>query len=329
MNKHLKFAVFFAIAWLIGCSRLYAAIETIEKSTQTNQPFVGQSVTVADDKFINSTFDWSSATTTWIKNRVYLRLLDFKTKIPFTTTTGTRYNVNLSVITYNDRAHPTVGSAPVAITLQVNYNPTAGSSYAGLAVYDVPDANVGYQMKVTVVSISNPDNAGQTVFPNQLQVSAAVSVNRQYNFDAAKAFSVTGNVSNGGQQAGTTKQLSLSWISPGTQEFDVEWATVDKGSDVGQIVATMDPALPGYNPSIDPTVLDQIFMNNASRITTAGNSYVIALLYNNDFVVARVRLVYYDANGNRKRGNWNYMCKKGTSSTATYNFGPSYGTTAT
>lgn len=70
----------------------------------------------------------------------------------------------------------------------------------------------------------------------------------------------------------------------------------------------------------DPTSLDGLFRNNATRITTTANNYLLSLMYNNDYVVTRVRRVQYDAAGIRNEGKWIYKCQKDGSSSSTYNY---------
>ena len=60
-------------------------------------------------------------------------------------------------------------------------------------------------------------------------------------------------------------QLSLTWqIESGAIEYDLEWTTADQGNASFSLIQQLAGTSPG-NP--DNAQLDQIFRNNASRVT--------------------------------------------------------------
>ncbi len=77
--------------------------------------------------------------------------------------------------------------------------------------------------------------------------------------------------SNNPPNTDSTDAILVSWPAvTGADEYDLEWAYIDSS------------ALGRYGNPVNPKL---IFRNNASRITTAGNSFKIPLLYDNGEIV--------------------------------------------
>ncbi|WP_139112906.1 glycosyl hydrolase 108 family protein [Mucilaginibacter sp. PPCGB 2223] len=281
-----------------------------------------------DDKLNPASgFDWSSgaSTTNSIKNSVCLRLIDNALIKNWGAGGGpTRFEVVVSINYYSDPLHPTVAtnSSPITKTLKVNYDARAGHTYKATDIYDFSDISGftgAYKIEVTVVSATSPDMTGTTI-PQVLEVSGNVVIDRQYNFAATKAFNIFPPVPSIGAGTSSSKasgQLNLSWdYFPGIEEYDLEWTTVDEGSDNQTVIDNLKTGA-----SVADADLDKLFLNNATRITTVAHQYTLSLMYNNDYLLFRMRHVHYGPGGIRIRGNWIYTNQvSSTATTHQYNF---------
>jgi len=86
-------------------------------------------------------------------------------------------------------------------------------------------------------------------------------------------------------------KLNISWTPvDGNTEYDLEWTFYDDSSDVVKNFANY--------------TFDNLFKNNASRISTKDNNYLVSLIYPSGFLFFRARAVKIDAHENRLVGEW-------------------------
>lgn len=192
-------------------------------------------------------------------------------------------------ITY--RTFPDIGDQIISnVNLQVDYSTTAGAKYKISDSYRFIN---GYRVKLNVKSITI-NGSSVTAAPEYLQLINRVVINRTYKYVPdlpiwpLAVFMPSGKSD---PQPGDVPQLKLSWPTvsggiPGAEEYDVEWTTVDVGS-------------------TKPANTEILYKNNASRITTPGNTYVLSLIYNTKYLAVRIRQVHY-TEGIRQEAKWDY-----------------------
>ncbi len=158
------------------------------------------------------------------------------------------------------------------------------------------------------MSITNTAGAGGMPF---YQLTSRITINRKYDFSPHAAIGISGTISSITSTSG--KQLALSWppvlvanIS-GAEEYDVEWTTIDSLSENYTLATQM-----AANVTQSAATLDQLFRNNASRVTTSQNNYNLSLMYNSKYIVVRIRQVQYATNGLRNEGDWDYRLSGST-----------------
>jgi RHS repeat-associated protein len=289
----------------IGINNCKAAIETHENFTDRGidiRTIQGiKHFTIADDKLTYPNFDWSIVHTHSIKNAVSVRIVDQQLvnyKI--------RLQITLSIIRYTDHTLGTTLPAQTVI-LNVDYDPAAGKTYQAIDTYYYSGA---YKTEVSVTSVINRDTPVDTNIPFILQVEGSVSIDRTYDIPPdinlnIKANKFDGTVINT-PNSQLSKQLKLSWdFTPGQEEYDIEWTTADDSGDNAQLINAMLTA--GGGTSLSTNDLDLLFHNNSTRVTVStAQDYIISLMYNNKYILVRMRYVHYTQDGIRINGDWNY-----------------------
>lgn len=118
--------------------------------------------------------------------------------------------------------------------------------------------------------------------------------NKRYNTDLGSVTMATPTYD------GTTNSLTFNWTSqPNAEEYDLEWTFVNAYSD-GALTTALSPS----QIEVDPLILDK----NSTRVTVSGNSYSIPVLFNNGYIIYRVRPVgrRVDSDGIKTTvGKWN------------------------
>jgi len=327
-----RLSFLFTIAALLTAAlNCHAAIESWRTTSNAASALsTSPALTVKDEKF-GTTFDYSTVLTTFSQQGfVSLRIVDIPPVLMNNAAGGVHYEVDISIVYFTDTANPNVPAAtPLTATLKVTYNAAAGTTYKGLDYYTLPAGTGAFKTIVSVTDVRCVETPGVLKASILgLQLESSIVINRQYKFQPSAPFKVNSAINVGSSlvnatPATVTKQLALSWDpAAGAEEYDVEWATIDNGSDLIGTVNAMDPNNAAYNANIPVTQLDQLFQNNCSRVTVSGNAYNLSLMYDNDFLVVRIRGVQYDQNGNRLRGDWNYKCNKNSGTITGYHFWP-------
>ncbi|EDM35226.1 hypothetical protein PBAL39_13377 [Pedobacter sp. BAL39] len=256
---------------------------------------------VKDEKFNNPLFNWSDITNISVQNAISLRVIDEQA-------ISRDFSCKIALkIEYFSVAGQTVPTVIDSVKLNVNYSKQSGAVYKNIDTYKFKD---GFQVKVTILDISSPEFG--TELPPVLQLNSHILIDRKYLFKPFLFIGVNGQFNSAGGKmqrlgSGSTtnngNQLLLSWsLVQGAEEYDVEWVTIDEGSEWAKLAKDMTD----NSPSLLDDQLDAVFRNNATRITTHENNYLISLLYNAKYIAVRMRQVQYDLEGIRLEGQWFY-----------------------
>lgn len=274
----------------------------------------GDSLIVKDEKFRNALFDWNEITNRTVKNFLSLQLTH-DTPVVLSKAFTCELDLKVEYFSTPDQAEPISINS---IKLKVNFTPDTGGTYKAKDVYEFSN---GYYVKVTVNSINSPE-LGDDI-PPVLQLTSQIVIDRKYAFHPEKRINFTGSIDAGStteaQTDGNARMTALAWTGPtgstqmsnyflnlywdpiqGAEEYDIEWAVFDE---VSEFTPLINQVL--GNQITDDNTLDVLFRNNATRITTEGNTYNITMVYNAKYIMVRMRQVEY-LNGYRKEGNWDY-----------------------
>ncbi|GAB2700602.1 hypothetical protein GCM10027037_26820 [Mucilaginibacter koreensis] len=252
-------------------------------------PFAKDSaLTVKDEKFQNSNYNWLAITNSTVKNSVTLRVVD-SVLINYQFT----YTLNVKIDTYSD-PNPAVAPTSVTVPLTVNYIPGQGSTYKSVDSYAFTGA---YKVVVTVMSVNT--NGGAAPAPQMVQLSSSIVIDRHYQFQPQAVIAPVYAVNN--------HMLAINWGAvAGAEEYDIEWTTLNNGNDNFTATQNIYNGTLSVDDATYNSVANQLFRNNASRITTSGNQYLLSTISTDDYLLARIRQVQYTADGLRLTGNWNY-----------------------
>jgi len=195
-----------------------------------------------------------------VQNQVTLMINEASTlylRTPFSVT------VKL-LIFYSDAKGDT---ASVVRNFTVNYDTARGATYNSRSSFVF---NGAHKVSVTVLS----DSSNVTTW----DPTSVLLIQNQLVTTPAFTFSCTNTVSNitvTPSSDPTADELPVSWnVVQGASQYDVEWTWVDSSALADTTNNYWRFGRPPYNPTL-------IFRNNATRITTAGTSYNIPLIYDN------------------------------------------------
>lgn len=190
------------------------------------------------------------------------------------------------------------------LSLSVNFDPAAGASYKGVAMYKFQG---GHKVKLTVNSISSPELGDENALPAIFRIKNQILLERKYLFSTANSDITRYQVQNG-------KQLQLNWHTvadqyPGAEMYDLEWTFYDDSSDVAAYIRTVSSASQIADGEINlaQNKLESWFLNNNTRITTYDREYKLNLAYPGGFLFYRIRGVRINPyTKEREQGDWTY-----------------------
>jgi len=144
-----------------------------------------------------------------------------------------------------------------------------------------------HKVKVELMSITT--DAAANVLP-ALMLENAIELHPVYKWSCTDN-AVQGFHANTALNTDSTDELQVSWdVATGADEYDLEWAYIDSS------------ALSRYGSPINA---DQVFAYNTTRVTIAGNSYRIPLLYDDGGILFyRVRAVQEKGSNRRLESVW-------------------------
>jgi RHS repeat-associated protein len=262
-------------------------------------PFAGPGTAIAftlkDDQFGTSLFN--SIVYRSVIGDVSLRVDDTK---PITH--DFTYKVKVKLTCYGI----TGPAVDIFADLQVTYTTAGGATYQGISSYQFSNY---YKVDVTIMTegVINPAT-DQRPEAGAVKLSGNLTVDRTFPF--TQSAPILFNTSTIDQ---TRNLLLLSWgisgpAALGAEEYDLEWTTLSAGDINGTIAANMI-ATPG---TVSAAQAASVFRNNASRITLTRTNDTIALSFNDDYLVVRIRQVQYQSPGIRLLGDWNYKLANGS-----------------
>ncbi|RWY48519.1 RHS repeat-associated core domain-containing protein [Mucilaginibacter gilvus] len=298
MIYRIKLAAILLTALLfLHVADCFAKIDNFPNALSGPFSGTGATFTLKDDQYGKSIF--SSIIYRSVTGDVSLRVDDTKL-----ITHDFTYKVGVKLTCYSN----TGPSVDINTVLQVTYKVGAGLTYQGVSSYSFSNF---YQVMVTVMSegVINPAT-DQRPEPGTVKLSGNITVDRTFPFTTSAPVLFTTTAVN------SKHQLPLSWAMSGNaglgaEEYDLEWTTVSAG-DVNAVVAGNLITNP---TSVSAAQLASLFRNNASRITMTGTEDTIAMSFNDDYLVARVRQVQYAGSGIRVLGDWNYKFASGAYAT--------------
>ncbi|WP_205509787.1 LamG-like jellyroll fold domain-containing protein [Longitalea arenae] len=270
----------------------------------------GDSLIVKDEKFRNVNFDWNEITNRTVKNYVSLQLT-YDTPIVLNKPFSCEVDLKIEYYSTPDQAEPMVINS---VKLKVNFSPDTGATYKAKDVYSFSN---GYLVKITVNNISSPE-MGENI-PPVLQLTNQVVIDRQYKFHPEQPIDFNGSIiTNTTTEAGNNMKmmaasmppntincywLYVAWTDlPGAEEYDLEWAVFDEGTEQqGVLNQVMN------NQAVPNEVLNELFRNNATRITTHEQTYYVTMAYNAKYIMVRIRQVHYNTDGYRDEAPWTYQ----------------------
>ncbi len=295
MFKNLqRILILFCLISLLCIEKSIAGIETYETSKKGIKK--GDSLLVNDEKFKSPLFNWADITNVSVLNAISIKIND---ENPISSSFSCQATLRIE---YYSSPTQTLPTEITSVNLNVDYSKEAGASYK---IADTYRFNNGYHVKVFVTEFNSPQ-FGENI-PPIIELTNTITIDRKYLFKPQAGMGLGANfrsAANGSTGGGVGKQqLDLTW-SPvaGAEEYDIEWVSIDEGSEFEGILNGM---LYGSTPV---TANDEIrlFRNNATRITTEANSYVLSLIYNSKYLAVRIRQASYNSLGIRVTGNWDY-----------------------
>jgi len=295
-----RFFILIVLATFAG-SPVYAGIEPISNHIKGVLK-ADTTVEVKDEKFKNPSVNWQTINNIAVKNRVYLRLVE---NTPITQAFSCEVDVRIEYFTTPQEVSPHVINS---VKLNVNYIPGVGATYRAEDAYYMEGA---YQLKVIINGISSPQYGSQV--PHHLELGASVVADRIHPLSIDFPVQLTGTIESQSAIGGVviSSALKLNWSTEEpSEEYDIEWALIDTGSDFQELAARMV----SNDQSLTDELLNDIFRNNAARISTQANNYDISLVYNSKYIIVRIRGVNYDpVTGIRdETGGWSYRIGQGT-----------------
>ena len=322
MRQFLKLIFFIFIVLVTSAKYAFAGVEPYENFLK-GKIKRKDTLIVKDEKFKNSKYNWDDITNISVKDAISFRIIDENL---ITKDFSAQVSLKVEYLSSPGQGSPTVKN----IDLKVNYSLKKGANYRINNTYSFAGA---YWIRITVTNIYSPEFLNDV--PPNFQLSANIIIDRQYKFkpeirvSPAAAFTsgktsgsspaappranllattrspLLMNSISGGTSINSGNQLQLTWaVITGAEEYDIEWTTADAGNASYGLIQQMAA---GTSGTVDPAVLNKIFLHNATRITTVNQTYLLNLVFNDNYLLVRMRQVQYSTDGVRLLGDWDYQ----------------------
>ncbi|SHN29634.1 RHS repeat-associated core domain-containing protein [Chitinophaga sp. CF418] len=287
-------------AWLL-CGVLQAkafnAVETYQNQLQGTIK-KGDVLTLKDEKFLNSAYDWQKIHNKTVSNIITFGLYrDLGVVLP----KAFKCEIDLKVEYWSlpDQVDPSVDDH---VKLTISFDPTAGVAYQDAASHRFMN---GHKVRITVNDITSAELGAP--LPAAFRLITQVAVERSYDLDQNTPLIPVVSRQQSVVPEGAPidpHAVSLSWNTiTGVEEYDVEWTFIDDESDNGRKLDSLSTGI-----TVDD--LKKMFRNNASRATVQKELFDISLVHNSRFLLVRMRLVQYQDNGFRQEGPWQYQIQE-------------------
>ncbi|MEP7265286.1 MAG: hypothetical protein ABI772_12345, partial [Bacteroidota bacterium] len=201
------------------------------------------------------------------------------------------------------------------VVLTINYNP-----YTGVTTFNDAERKLfgwhhpqfDMELKELQLSVNGAPSAYVNDLPAFVRIDGNITANRIMDFSFLNP-AFTFNAAPQGKDincdpSGTVDEIEVTWTPQDeAEEYDLEWTYVNN---YGQLIGTP------YNASTAIYNFD-----NCSRITTSFSSYRISNIYDQGFIVFRIRAVGRDINNPSVvvYGEWDLPANSGTVASATTN----------
>lgn len=267
----------------------------------------GDVCTVTDDKYANlSLQEWNQLHNITVDNLITFELRFDTPEHYYNQSFTCTLNVKVKYYVTKDEQTPNEFNN---IKLIVKYDPATGP-VAAIAQYKLMGA---FKVEVTVNSITSPELGAN--IPDIFRLKNQIMIERKYPFNPQVNGPLTMQYepeSNPAKQQGAGK-LNISWNPANynnSEEYDVEWAFIDRYGDGANYVNLFDGD--GFNADIPDAVVGEWMKYNSTRVTVSQPPYTISLPYPEGIVVMRVRGAYYQENtAVRTHTNWQYRMVNG------------------
>src|ERR1044072_3735268 len=233
------------------------------------------SVTVQDSDYFDEALRSKLDTPYPVRNVVTLKINEFSPLY-----LGAAFSATAHVrITYTT---PQMNEETIEQDLTINYD--TANTYTMRSSFVFAHA---HKVKVEIMSITT--DAAANVLP-ALMLENAIELHPVYKWSCTDN-AVEGFHANTTPNTDSTDELQVSWdVATGADVYDLEWAYIDSS------------ALSHYG---SPVNADLVFAYNSTRVTIAGNSYRIPLLYDDGGILYyRVRAVQEKGNNRRLESVW-------------------------
>ncbi|MGO4294027.1 DUF6443 domain-containing protein [Chitinophaga sp. RAB17] len=268
---------FFLLAGLTGYAQLNRGILIKRVLDGANGQLAKDSVIDIQDKYYFDANKSKLDTPYQVRNSVTLRINEFSSLyLPAT------FSATVNVRIYYTAPNLSTDSTDQAIS--VDYDTTHPYKMRNSFVF-----TQAHQVKVKVLSITT--NAAKNIIP-ALILENEMTVYPVYKLDCT-ADAIKTISSDNPSNTDSTDEITVSWAAvTGADVYDLEWAYVDSSAlDANRFGMPLNPLL--------------VFENNATRVTIAGNSYAVPLLYDKVGVLYyRVRAVQEKSNDVRIETAW-------------------------
>jgi len=270
MRKVLKKLAVYGLSLVAGMASV------VFVSAQNDPPYssllqgdsikAGKVITVQDTVFFNPILKPTILRTNAINNIISFRINEYSNRV---LPDSFKADIKIRLIYINkDNLQDSVTEK----TLSIDYN--KNKTYKSKDIYYLQGA---YQMKVKVLQITATYASINTIV-HSLELENKLQIERDYvmNPISGSLMSCSANairqVSKDVSTIPEYGELKISWLPNRTVEsYDVEWAYIDKSA--------LDNGRYNVSGQLSPQL---IFKNNATRITTTADNYMIPLLYDGE-----------------------------------------------
>ncbi|WP_158267056.1 RHS repeat-associated core domain-containing protein [Chitinophaga niastensis] len=233
-------------------------------------------VTVQDSVYFDASLQNKLESAYPVRNAVTFKLNEYSSVYlggAFTATASVR-------IIYT---RPDLALDSVEKTLTINYDTAA--TYNGRNSFVFSNAH-RVTLKILSVTSSTPAVMGALMLENEMNVKPVFKLDIVNDAIRNINFKNTPNTD-------STDEILVQWSAvTGADEYDLEWAYIDSTALANQRYGS-------------PVNRNQVFRNNASRVSVSGNVYAIPLLYDNSGTLfVRVRAVQVKDKNVRRETSW-------------------------
>ena len=169
---------------------------------------------------------------------------------------------NVEITGWDESGTPTFDTG----YFQVTYDQRTGKQYKGIHTKKLSGF---YKLKFKVLSVSN------TSLTDYIRIRGEIGIERYKTLDTSDRADLTSN-----SYSSTTGDITVNWAAvTGAEEYDLEYTFVDNYDGEGGTVSIW--------------TLPTDFDNNATRVTVKGTSYSFSNVFEQGYVVFRVRPASY------------------------------------